>query len=62
MAGFDEVAFRAALDIPINETPVVIVAIGYEDPSMEGLDPTLQEREKTRTPRKQISEIITVVK
>jgi nitroreductase len=62
MAGFDETAFRIALDLPINEAPAVIVAVGYEDPSMKELDSALQGREKVRPPRKEIGEIITIVK
>ena len=62
MAGFDDDAFRAALAIPANEAPVVIISVGYEDAAMTNLDPAMQEREKMRPPRKQITEIVTVVK
>lgn len=60
MAGFKEEAFRTALALSANETPVVVVAIGYEA-SPEELDPAIQEREAQPRERKPISETIKIV-
>ncbi len=53
MAGFKEKEFRRVLKIPPEESPVVMVAVGYKD---EG------EKETRPRTRKSIGEIIKVIK
>jgi nitroreductase len=54
MAGFKEEPFRKVLNLPANESPVVIVAVGYEE--------ALQEKEIQPRERKPIEAVVTVVK
>ncbi len=61
MAGFSEAAFRRAFGIKDQETPVVMVAIGYEGGD-GNLDPVAQQKEQRPRVRKSISEVVTMIR
>ncbi len=61
MAGFAEEAFRTALAVPANEAPAIVIAIGYEDEKMEGLDPELHKREAHTRERKPVSGTVRII-
>lgn len=61
MAGFYDEAFRRVLEITDHETPVVMVAVGYEGGD-GALDPAAQEKEKRPRVRRSISEVVTILR
>jgi len=60
MAGFKEKELIRVLKMPPQETPVVIIAIGYEG-STEDLDPITKEKEMRPRIRKSIKEIVKIL-
>ena len=61
MAGFKEEPFRRVLHISENETPVVMIAVGYEAEA-KGLDPATQEKEARPRTRKPVEEVVKIVR
>ncbi len=61
MAGFKEEPCREILNIPTNEFPLVIVAVGYEG-KIEDLDPVNQEKERRPRTRKPIEQVVKFVR
>jgi nitroreductase len=60
MAGFKEEIFRRVLNIPENEIPVVMVAVGYEGEAKD-LPPEVGAKEARPRIRKPINEVVTIV-
>ncbi|MFH1404800.1 MAG: nitroreductase family protein [Patescibacteria group bacterium] len=61
MGGFDENVFRNNLNIPENEKPAVVIAVGYEG-DIDDLDGIALEKEKKPRERKSIDEMVTMLK
>lgn len=57
MAGFDADAARSTFQIPENFEPVTMIAVGVPGPA-ELLPESLQERERTRSSRHPISDLV----
>lgn len=60
MAGFKDEPFRRLLNIPSQEEPLVVVAVGYEG-DLATADPSVREKESRPRTRKSIQEVVTII-
>lgn len=60
MAGFKADKMRDALNLSENQSPVVVVALGYEGPE-ENQNHAVPKKESSPRVRKPISEVVTVI-
>ena len=61
MAGFKDEQFRRILNISEKEIPVVMIAVGYEGEAKD-LPPEVIEKEKRPRIRKEINEVVEIIK